>query len=740
MNEVIKPSDQSIDSTHAAHSNHPMTENAMVHLMDYWRIFTKRWKMSLFIAILVSACGLFVTFNQPKEYTASIKLKIKSEDDESAISMTRAYYRRFDPTWLQNEFEAIRSKRILSKVIKELDLIDYFRKPQPTLLGNMSKSLGLEEHTLRNIIYFYRSKPENSKVQKPTQEQIEDMAFWRLKRMVSTQEARDTSLIELRITTVNDPVMAAQIANTIADVYAADKVNSKINDISKAIDVLKKRITSKEAELADAKAKVSDIRAEYQITTFSEDPIKQTNVAEIERLKGILAEARVELKVKKKTLEKLESMTNTQVEEALGIIVEDSQDYLVLKNELNRAVVDYKMLQVDYGQNHPDVVKARTRMEQLRKQMDERLEGIVSGFRLQMDKAQTRVDGLQQELDSMTNRFSGKNAQELQIFNDALKEVKKHEELLDALNKKVSQELINIELPRSGVEVFNAATTPRLPSSPRMLRQLLIILLLAAMAGVGFVFFLEYLDTSVKTVDEVENILKAQVLTVVPHKVGLISANPHLNTYDELYRILYTNLSFMNGNKGHQVVSVLSAGAGEGKSTTTANFGYVAAKSGKKVLIIDADIRRPVQHAFINAENNMGLYDILQGKITLNEAIHETSLENLSYIFAGSLKNNALGLLNPVLFKEMLASLKETYDLILIDCPPILGVNDASVLASLSDINIQVVKYQGYSRGILQRAANTLRSNTGRAPAVVLNNVNTKADNYYNHYYYTQSY
>ena len=263
---------------------------------------------------------------------------------------------------------------------------------------------------------------------------------------------------------------------------------------------------------------------------------------------------------------------------------------------------------------------------------------------------------------------------------------------------------------------------------------MLVAALLGLVIGVGLAFFIEYLDTSVKTLDDVERYLQIPVLAVIPKDVSMLIKTKGDTADAEAYRILRANVEFNKPDGNANTFTLVSGGPGEGKSTTLNNLAFTCAKGGYNVLVVDADLRRPTQHGFFEVDNNFGLTDYLTGKADLEEITRTTKIDNLSFIPSGQIPDGAVGILNSQRMVEMIAKAKGLYDLVFFDSPPILGVSDGSVLASEVDVTVMVVQHRRFPRAMLQRVKQAVQHAGGTLIGVVLNNVDTKHDEGYNYY------
>jgi capsular exopolysaccharide synthesis family protein len=264
--------------------------------------------------------------------------------------------------------------------------------------------------------------------------------------------------------------------------------------------------------------------------------------------------------------------------------------------------------------------------------------------------------------------------------------------------------------------------------------------------GVGLAFFIEYLDTSVKTIDDVERALQSPVLGVIPQNVGHVLDEGAESPHAEAYRVLRTNLLFSRKDDKLNTVCVVSAGAGEGKTTTVFNLATVFAQSGQRVIVVDSDLRRPALHKMLRVSNNVGLTSCLLKQNTIEQAIQTTSLPTLDFMASGKLPSSSLGILSSPQMKDLIGELKQRYDFVFFDSPPIMGVSDASVLASEVDLTLQVIQYRRYPQPMNIRAKQLIEKVGGNLIGIVLNNINMSQDEsyyyysgYYHDYYYSKS-
>ena len=252
--------------------------------------------------------------------------------------------------------------------------------------------------------------------------------------------------------------------------------------------------------------------------------------------------------------------------------------------------------------------------------------------------------------------------------------------------------------------------------------------------GVGLAFLIEYLDTSVKNMQDVEYALGVPVLAVIPKDVAILKDAPPDCPDAEGYRIMRTNIEFNRPSSQANTMCLVSGGVGEGKSTTLNNLAFTFAKGGYKTLIVDADLRRPSQHRFFAIANDHGLTDYLTSDIPLEPLIHSTSVENLFFLPSGRLPIDAVGILNSQRMIDLMQKVKAEYNMVFFDSPPILGVSDASVIASSVDLTMIVVQHRRFPRAMLKRVKQGLTNVGARIVGCILNNTDVRHDEYYEYY------
>jgi polysaccharide biosynthesis transport protein len=301
-------------------------------------------------------------------------------------------------------------------------------------------------------------------------------------------------------------------------------------------------------------------------------------------------------------------------------------------------------------------------------------------------------------------------------------------------------------LQMSNVRVLDRAEPPDRPVKPRSVRNLALAVLLGLAGGVGLAFLLETLDTSISTREQIEERLGLPFLGIIPKIEAEPGAKPELTVFSsptsaaaECLRSIRTNLLFMSPEKPLRTMLVTSSGPSEGKTTTAAALAATMAGGGNRVLLVDADMRRPRVHKVFGMQSGTGLSALILGEGTLEQAISRTAIPNLDVLPCGPVPPNPAELLHTAAFAKLLAQMAGTYDRVVIDSPPAGVVADAIVISTHVDGTLMVLKAGQTSRDAAVRTARSLHAVKARLFGAVLNDLDLEDRRYGQYYYYYRS-
>ena len=685
-------------------SENPQTTTAL-HFLDYWRVVRDRKEVILAVALLTIVTGTAYTLMMPKKFTATTQLEVREDEMDVDPFFERQTSRLgYNPFFLMTQEKVMKSRPVLEEVIRNL---------------NLQKVWGAEINDDKSPV-----PPE--------------LALQILQRSVRVEQDRDTTLMNISATS-EDSKLAAAIANEIANVYRDRRLFAKRREIQRAIDAMSNEVRKQQERVEEAEAELERIRQERGIALIGRGQMgirvesTRLNMVENER-----SAARVEMLVRKARMDQLEGLEGDKLMDAAAYIVQDPTLLSIRQQLIDSQVSLQLMLNTGVmGANHPDVLRLQGAVDELRRQLDSALAGLKAGVKADYEVARQKYEALDEELNKIKTSDITSEGENYLPFDRAERNANVQRDILTALRARITQTGIEVEVPRTAVEIIEEAEEPDRPSSPLVVLNIFLSVVLGLLAGTGLAFFVEYLDVSIKTVDEVEKYLGMPVLAVIPQQSRPLTEAGQSSGQGEAYRALRTSLALLARESKQKVFAVISGGVGEGKSTTLFNLAYVCAEQGSKVLIIDSDLRRPVQHKMVGMANKTGVVNVLTGDMKPEDAVQETGVPNLWIMTSGRLRRGSLGIMNNMRLRAMLDALKERYDYILMDSPPILGVTDAAILASEADGVLLVVQYRKYPKIISLRAKRMIENAGGHLMGSVLNNINIMRDDYYYYYHYT---
>ena len=675
-----------------------------LHFLDYWRIIRLRKTVILLVFLLVVVTTTAVTFWLPKTYASMARIQV--EKDVSAVSgiEKNATYAPFDPFWLGTQFEVIQSSSVLNEVIKKLEL---------------NEKWGTR-----------RGLPGKLKT---------EQTYKILKGQINVKQSRNTSLIEIWVYS-EDMAEASEIANTIADVYRESRLAIRKTTRTAGVDTLQEKLQNKEAQVTVQQKIVNELRRTNDIPDLEFAGIN-TPTLDIDTIRSLEQNRIVALTrytEEQTLLDGVSKYTREQLRKSLSTVYPLDPLLNSLMEKLTSGQQQLTALTKDLTEEHSEVKKAKALVETVQSQLDERIVGILDGLKTNAERAKARLAEIDAQVRAKRDELNSKSDKNRSYY-DAKRELENLQRVKEAINLRIESETIDTDLPMSSiVTVTDIAKVDPSPVKPNKPLNIALGVIVGLIVGVGLAFFIEYLDTSVKTIDDVERALQAAVLGVIPQNVGNLLEEGPDTPHAEAYRVLRTNVLFTRKNDKLNTISVLSGGAGEGKTTTLLNLATVFAQNGSRCLVVDSDLRRPSIHKVLKVSNSIGLTNYLLKQNTLEEVIQTTSLQTLDFLPSGKLPSSSMGILSSVKMKELILELKSRYDFVFFDSPPLLGVSDASILASEMDMVLQVVQYRRYPQPMTLRAKQMIQKVGGNLVGIVLNNINMSQDE--NYYYYSGYY
>jgi tyrosine-protein kinase Etk/Wzc len=712
-------------------------ESSQPGLQDLLRIILRRrWiVLGAFLTVLISS--IIFSFRQPNIYEASISLLVQRDNKPILGMMLETEQSR---NLINNQVEIIRSRSLAAEAAQLL-----LARPD-------AKEMGFAD--LNQVAEFVMYS-------------------------ITVLSARTTDIITV-IATGNDPAQAAAIANTVGQAYIARNLSYSRGEFTEVrrflevqLPVIEKKLFSEENQLRQFKQanQVISLSDESKslidkLTTFE----AQFNLTGVEResAEKRLAYLQNQLDFQKKNM--LENVSQVSSPLASGL----RQDLLTLQTQMAT------MTSQGFPADHAKMKELAKKIENTKSRLKEEISKIVAQESggidpiLLSEELVGKILDLQVEIET----YKAKELAQQRVISNYLVKLKaippkevelarltRQFELGDNIYKMLMEKYEEVRISEAGklgnVKIIDLAQVPKEPVGPRRKLNILFGGMLGLALGIGLVLLMEYMDTSLKNIHDIEQFLALPVLGMIPAidqedvasrtdggktvngatsiAERLISHHLPKSPISEAYRILRTNLQFLNPDAPLKTILVTSSGPSEGKTTTASNLAITMAQVGSRTLIVDADLRRPMVNGVFGIPQEPGLTELLVKGGDLQKAMVSTDIENLFILPAGTIPPNPSELLSSQKMKHLIQEMKKCCDLVILDCPPVITVTDAAVLAAEADCVVLVVQSGKTDREAARRAKTLLLNVKARIAGTVLNNISSDmlaGYSYYYHYYY----
>jgi len=703
-----------------------------VDLRDYWRIIKKRKAIIILMVIMVGIFSYgFAKLKEPTPlYSASAAIKIERATNLSAI-LTGNF-------WAQGE---------------NLVTHAYIITSYPVLV-HAAKVLGIlkEESSLDEI--------RNNK---------KDLALIKgLQSKVEAIREEGTNIINIAAVS-RKPVEAARIANTIARSYKAYNIREKNRKTTETKAFIEGQLDKTHEGLKAAENKLQSFREGYALISMdaqTQNILTRLNNVEVDYDK--VRKQQDEIETQFRFFEKSTGEGEMSADRLQFSPDPDSPLYS-LRSKLGELLIKRETLSMNFTEKHPEVVA-----------VNDQIRAIINELRNEMQvllgKLNAREKDLGEQLSNLRNQSMGLPEKALQLVR-LQREVTMLEALYSNLKTKYQETLITESGRIEEVSIVRPALIPSRPFNiPSKAMMVMTGIIMGFIIGMIFAFGFEVFDTSMGTIEDVEELLQVPVLGVIPfmgkdekikkgikkkvsdkdRKIDLIAHYDPKSLPAEAFRTLRSNLEFMRVDKKSKSFLVTSAFVQEGKTFNVVNLALSMAQAGKKVLLVEADLRKPVIHKMFGLNRIPGLTDhilgnyswqeirhtitdVMLGDFELEEILRTPGLDNLNIIPAGTNPPNPTEILRSECFKTFIKEAHVKYDMVFIDAPPILPVADATEASTLVDGVVLVYTVGKIGRGVLKRAKTSLDNVGGKVVGVILNNVKPEAGpDYFK--YHTQHY
>ncbi|MEN8210677.1 MAG: polysaccharide biosynthesis tyrosine autokinase [Thermodesulfobacteriota bacterium] len=722
-----------------------------IHLRDYLRVISKRKGMIFTFFVITLLTVIIATFTATPMYRSAAKVMIEKN---TAREFTGGYrYTGYDPAFAETQTQLIKSAAVIKQAVKNLNpdkIYDSFfinKEEKKSYIGGLKawikdqylalkSAVGIEKIFSSSGETIKKKIPQN-KVPLTKAEKLENI----IKAGISVEPVENSKI--LRIGYISDnPALAKKIANFVAQAYIDELIDMQMEVSGYSIGWMKKKAEIQRVKLEESEKDLHAYKKKHNIVTI------ENRVAVLpERLSELSSKLTAAETKMKELIAVYNQITNAKQHqlETIPVIAKD-----ISVDSINKKILaaDQKVSELSkkYGYKHPKMIAAKNELQTLKDKKNSELQKAVKTIKNEYLLAKSNESDLKKLLDQ--TKFEAARLGEKSIQLGILqRKVETNRYLYDALVKKMKERGITEKSQAVNVWIIEQASFPERPSSPRKKRNILLGIILGLFGGIGLAFFFEYLDNTVKSPENVEekfdipvigtiDILKSSKETIVENVLGQTGS-----TISESFKGIRTSILLSSADTPPKILLITSVAPGEGKSSISACLAAAIAETGKKVLLIDSDMRRPVQHKNFNLENTAGISSFLAGISEKNENRKQTSTENLDIITAGPLPPNPSELLSSMRLQDMLKDYSNEYDMIIIDSPPLASVTDPLILSSHVDGIILVTWAGKTTYEMLGKGLKQLKEINAPVTGLVLNRFNAKKSGYYYNYgdYYYSS-
>jgi capsular exopolysaccharide synthesis family protein len=678
--------------------------------------------------------GALRAFREPSYYTASARVLVERNTPRvpglEGVAQDVSFW---DADFYKTRAELVRTRAILDVAMQNPAISNMF--PAATVVGGTSGLAGMK----RSVVSLLGAVPAPP-----------PPAWERLGGEVQAEHEKGTHFIRISSTGA-DPARAATLVNAVAGAFAGYHAAQRREVLGDAFVFLEEEKRRQEQNLLQAQRELQEFRDKATHIALDGTEKEQPALARLNDISAKLTQVQLERLDVASSLDTLRKMT-ADVGGASGDDIRKILSLWVVREDsvladTYKKVVDARdeegRLAAVYGAEHPAMVAAagaRARQEDLlRDVLGQKIDSLAGRERL----LTSREQALSAEQESQ-RREALQLAKEVFAFQQLQNNVRRFQKLHEAIADRLREVDVSTGFVRTNARIVQDARPPAVPSGPNRGRMVVIALLAGLALGIGAALAFEHVDDTIKTPEDVKSRLSLPMLGFVPRieardepgaskrdrRPGLVVVEEPISSAAEAYRNIRTRLIFALPAGERKVLGVTSCNPGEGKTTTAVNMATAMAAAGKKVLLIDADIHRPMVHRCFRRGADPGLTNILAGGMPFAEAVWRYRFPDdvpgngtLDIVMAGPESPNPAELLSSSAMRRLLAESREAYDWVFVDIPPVLFVSDASILSALCEGVILVVRAGRNNRSSLSRAAEQLSEIKVNIVGSVLNDV-----------------
>ncbi len=710
-----------------------------VHLSDYLKVLSHRRWAALTAFLVVFIAVVVYTFTATPIYRARVQLLIENENPNVVSFKEVIEQEKATNDYYQTQYRMLQSRSLARRTLDQLKLWDSFT-PRGSARGVRGTVAALASSVSG---WFQSSTSAALPAAGETAEQSKALDLFLTSLTVSP--VRNSRLVEVEYAS-SQADLSATVANGLARAYIEQNLEFKYTSTREASDWLSQRLGEQRTQVETSEGALQRYRERNDAVSLEER--QNIVVQKLADLSAAVTKAKTERIQKESAYNQIGSLQGNRAA-ALDSIpaILSNQFVQQQKTELAELQRQQAQLSEKLGARHPDMVKLRLAIETGEAKIQGEIAKVVLSLKNDYETSLVQEQSLMRALEQQKQDALAFNRKGIE-YGALQREAASNRQIFDSLMQRTKETGISGELKTSNIRIVDAAEVPAAPSSPNKLMNLLFGALGGSVVACVFVFFIEYVDDRIKSPAEIRSHLGLPFLGMVPILTTGASAgegSPLLHRgvqpgFGEALRTLRTNVLFSTTTDGSRSVVVTSSGPGEGKTVVASNIALALAQTGQRVLLIDADMRRPRVHEIFTERQEPGLSNVLTVDARFEDAVLSIENTGLSVLTAGHMPPNPAELLGSKRFTDLLSTLKARFDWIVIDTPPVMAVTDAPVVAHVADSVIFVVGAQMTSRSVAKTAVDQLSNAKAHIMGAVLNRVDLDNNSYYYSQYYRREY
>ena len=709
------------------------SELTFVHYLQI--LYRRRYAaVSVFLGAVISV-ALF-TFTAVRIYEGSVRILIE-RDDPNVVSFQQVLEQNDGADdYYETQYRILQGRGLARRTIEILNLWShpqFTQPPRPTLRSILMAPVNGVTR------WFQPARP----VETP------DAAETRAQTGVLDRFLDDLTITPVRFSRLvdvsfrsPDPAIAAQVANALAQAYIEQSLEFRSTTTKEASQFLTQQLAEQRQKLEASEQALQAYRE--RTNSVSLDERQNTVVQKLQELNGAVVRAnttRIQKEAAynqvKAVLEDPAAMDSVPTILANGFVQQQKTQLADLQRQ--RAQLSEKL-----GPNHPDMVKVNVAIQNAEARLKVEIAQIVQAMRTEYETALAEERSLSANLNQQKIEAQALNRAGIE-YGVLERDTTADRQMFEALLKRTQETGVSEELTSGNIRIVDLAETPSGPVSPNVFNNLMMGLFGGLVLAIGLAFTLEYADDRIKNPDELKKYLGLPFLGMVPALFEKRASAPLISdgvpgVFSESFRSIRTNVLFSSTEEGGRLLVVTSSAPGEGKTVVSSNLSVALAQAGHRVLLVDADMRKPRVHEVFSHRLNPGLSNLLVGNATASESIFESSSPGLWLMTAGTHPPNPAELLGSKRFKDFTAFLLQHFDWVIVDTPPVMAVTDAAIAANMAHGVLFVVGAEMISRRVAQRAVEQLELSQAKFVGAVLNRVDLEHNSYYYSRYYRPDY